>query len=214
MKWLLMVFYYKLLMRPFLGIFVGVKLVNSENLRQSAPVIIVSNHNSHLDTMSLMAALPVNQLLRTHPVAAADYFGGSWLKRFISRWVLNAILIKRTREAGDLSPTDQLIQFIDKGHSLILFPEGSRGEPEEIQAFQKGIGAILHRRSQVPYIPVFMSGMGRILPKGETLLVPFDAYVVVGKPRNVQHEGVLEIVHEVKQAVLAQRDQYQHINKL
>jgi 1-acyl-sn-glycerol-3-phosphate acyltransferase len=214
MKWLLMVFYYKLLMRPFLGIFVGVKLVNSENLRQSAPVIIVSNHNSHLDTMSLMAALPVNQLLRTHPVAAADYFGGSWLKRFISRWVLNAILIKRTREAGDLSPTDQLIQFIDKGHSLILFPEGSRGEPEEIQAFQKGIGAILHRRSKVPYIPVFMSGMGRILPKGETLLVPFDAYVVVGKPRNVQHEGVLEIVHEVKQAVLAQRDQYQHINKL
>lgn len=214
MKWLLMVFYYKLLMRPFLGIFVGVKLVNSENLRQSGPVIIVSNHNSHLDTMSLMAALPVNQLLRTHPVAAADYFGGSWLKRFISRWVLNAILIKRTREAGDLSPTDQLIQFIDKGHSLILFPEGSRGEPEEIQAFQKGIGAILHRRPQVPYIPVFMSGMGRILPKGETLLVPFDAYVVVGKPRNVQHEGVLEIVHEVKQAVLAQRDQYQHINKL
>lgn len=214
MKWLLMVFYFKLLMRPFLGIFVGVKLVNSENLRLSAPVIIVSNHNSHLDTMSLMAALPVNQLLRTHPVAAADYFGGSWLKRFISRWVLNAILIKRTREAGDLSPTDQLIQFIDKGHSLILFPEGSRGESEEIQDFQKGIGAILHRRPQVPYIPVFMSGMGRILPKGETLLVPFDAYVVVGKPRNVQHEGVLEIVHEVKQAVLAQRDQYQHINKL
>jgi 1-acyl-sn-glycerol-3-phosphate acyltransferase len=164
--------------------------------------------------MSLMAALPFNQLLRTHPVAAADYFGGSCLKRFISRWVLNAILIKRTREAGDLSPTDQLIQFIDKGHSLILFPEGSRGEPEEIQDFQKGIGAILHRRAQVPYIPVFMSGMGRILPKGETLLVPFDAYVVVGNSRNVQHEGVLEIVHEVKQAILAQREQYQHINKL
>jgi 1-acyl-sn-glycerol-3-phosphate acyltransferase len=191
MKWLLVVFYYKLLMRPFLGIFVGVKLVNSENLRQSGPVIIVSNHNSHLDTMSLMAALPFNQLLRTHPVAAADYFGGSWFKRFISRWVLNAILIKRTREAGDLSPTDQLIQFIDKGHSLILFPEGSRGEPEEIQDFQKGIGAM-----------------------GETLLVPFDAYVVVGNSRHIQHEGVLEIVHEVKQAILAQRDQYQHINKL
>jgi hypothetical protein len=59
-----------------------------------------------------------------------------------------------------------------------------------------------------------MSGMGRILPKGETLLVPFDAYVVVGNSRNVQHEGVLEIVHEVKQAILAQREQYQHINKL
>lgn len=213
MKWLLTICYYRLIMRPFLSILVGVKLVNSENLCQSGPVIIVSNHNSHLDTMSLMAALPFRQLLRTHPVAAADYFGNNSFKRFISRWVLNAILIKRTRESGDLSPTDQLVSFLDKGHSLILFPEGSRGEPEEIQAFQKGIGAILSRRPHVPYIPVFMSGMGRILPKGEKLLVPFDAYVVVGNPCFVQQDGVLEIVDEVKQAILVQRDRYNQINK-
>jgi hypothetical protein len=59
-----------------------------------------------------------------------------------------------------------------------------------------------------------MSGMGRILPKGEKLLVPFDAYVVVGNSRIVQREGVLEIVDEVKQAILVQRDQYNQLNKL
>lgn len=213
MKWISMMIYYKLLMRPFLSILVGVKVVNSDFLRQPGPLIIVSNHNSHLDTMSLMAALPFRQLLRTHPVAAADYFGNNSFKRFISRWVLNAILIKRTRESGDLSPTDQLVSILDKGHSLILFPEGSRGEPEEIQAFQKGIGAILSRRPHVPYIPVFMSGMGRILPKGEKLLVPFDAYVMIGMPQKVSSEGVLDIVDEVKQAVLIQRDQFNQLNK-
>jgi 1-acyl-sn-glycerol-3-phosphate acyltransferase len=211
MRWLLVIFYYKVLMRPFLSIFVGVKLVNSENLIHSGPVIVVSNHNSHLDTMSLMAAMPFKQLLRTHPVAAADYFGGSWFKRFLSKWVLNAILIKRVREAGEMSPTEQMISYLDKGHSLILFPEGSRGAPEQIQEFQKGIGAILKRRPSIPYLPVFMTGMGRILPKGEKLLVPFDAYVVVGIPCIVRAREVDSIVEEVKQAVLVQRDQFDHL---
>lgn len=210
MRWLLVIFYYKVLMRPFLSIFVGVKLVNSENLIHSGPMIVVSNHNSHLDTMSLMAAMPFKQLLRTHPVAAADYFGGSWFKRFLSKWVLNAILIKRAREAGEMSPTEQMISYLDKGHSLILFPEGSRGAPEQIQEFQKGIGAILKRRPSIPYLPVFMTGMGRILPKGEKLLVPFDAYVVVGIPCIVSAREVDPIVEEVKQAVLVQRDQFDH----
>ncbi len=208
-----MVFYYKLLMRPFLSILVGVKLVNSENLRQSGPVIIVSNHNSHLDTMSLMAALPIKQLIRTHPVAADDYFGNSPFKRFLSRWVINALLIKRNRADGDPSPTDIMINSLDKGHSLILFPEGSRGEPEKLQAFQKGVGAILKRRPNIPYIPIFMRGMGRVLPKGEKLLVPFDSFVSIGPKSFTNQSEVTLIVKEVEEAVRKQSDVLLHLFK-
>lgn len=211
MRWILMVIYYKAIMKPFLSILVGVKVVNAIELKQKGPMILVSNHNSHLDTMALMSALPIKQLVRTHPVAAADYFGGNGLKRFFSRWVVNALLIPRKRAEGDPSPTDLMVKFLDKGHSLILFPEGSRGEPEKFQAFQKGIGAILKRRPHIPYIPVFMSGMGRVLPKGETLLVPFDAYVMIGKPCIAKNTDVLEIVEEVKRAIL---DQQNHFNQL
>jgi hypothetical protein len=56
-----------------------------------------------------------------------------------------------------------------------------------------------------------MTGMGRILPKGEKLLVPFDAYVVVGIPCIVRAREVDSIVEEVKQAVLVQRDQFDHL---
>ena len=90
MKWMLMIFYYKVIMRPFLSLFVGVKWINTSRLSHPMPFLLVSNHNSHLDTMSLMAALPIKQLIRTHPVAAADYFGNSPFKRFLSRWVINA----------------------------------------------------------------------------------------------------------------------------
>lgn len=206
MKWLAMIVFYKLIMRPFLRIVVGVKWFNQENLSIKAPFILVANHNSHLDTMALMAALPIRTLIKAHPVAAQDYFGGNQLKRFLSRWIINAILINRERKEGDPSPTDRLITFLDKGHSLILFPEGSRGEPEQMQDFQKGIGAILKRRPTVPYIPVFMSGMGRVLPKGERIIVPFDSYVWIGQECRVKHEEVPEIVEEVKRAILAQKE--------
>jgi 1-acyl-sn-glycerol-3-phosphate acyltransferase len=213
MKWILMIVYYKVIMRPFLSIFVGVKWINASRLSHPMPFLLVSNHNSHLDTMSLMAALPIKQLIRTHPVAAADYFGNSPFKRFLSRWVINALLIKRNRAAGDPSPTDLMISLLDKGHSLILFPEGSRGEPEKLQAFQKGIGAILKRRPTIPYIPVFMSGMGRVLPKGEKLLVPFDSYVGIGEASFARSEEVEQIVAEVEASVLQQREILLNMNK-
>ncbi|MFM7594845.1 MAG: lysophospholipid acyltransferase family protein [Flavobacteriales bacterium] len=206
MKWLLIIFFYKVIMQLFLRIYVGVKWINTQNLQVPSPYIIVSNHNSHLDTMSVMAALPINQLIKTHPVAAADYFGKNMVTRFLSRYVLNAILIKRQRTEGDPSPTDIMLGFLERGHSLLLFPEGSRGEPEKIQSFQKGIGALLFRRANTPYIPIFMKGMGRVLPKGEKLLVPFDSYVSIGSVSYTKETEVTLIVKEVEEAVRKQGD--------
>ncbi len=207
MRWLSLIIFYKGIMRPFLSLFVGVKWINAEGLKQSTPCIFVANHNSHLDTMALMAALPIRQLVRTHPVAAEDYFGNSKFKRLMSKWVINALLIKRDRRPDEPSPTDYMLSFIDRGHSVILFPEGSRGEPEKLQSFQKGIGVLLHRRPKVPFIPVFLSGLGRVLPKGETLMVPFDSYVIIGEACLTSFQDVPEIVDEVQKAVLSQRDQ-------
>jgi 1-acyl-sn-glycerol-3-phosphate acyltransferase len=192
---------YKGIMRFFLSLIVGVKWINIHHLKAKGPYILVSNHNSHLDTMALLSALPAMQIRTTHPVAAMDYFGKSRIKKNLTRFLTNAILIQRTRTEGSQSPTERLLTFLDKNHSIILFPEGSRGEPEQLQRFQKGIGALLYRRPEIPYIPIYMSGMGRVLPKGEKILIPFESYVMVGEPRKVKAQGVEEIVAEVTAAV-------------
>lgn len=210
MRWLLIILFYKVFVQLFLRI-IGVKWIGIKNFHVPSPYIIVSNHNSHLDTMSIMAALPIKQLIKTHPVAAADYFGKTSFTRFLSRYVLNAILINRNRKEGDPSPMEIMIRFLDMGHGLVLFPEGSRGEPEELQVFQKGIGALLSRRPEIPYIPIFMKGMGRVLPKGEKLLVPFDSYLAIGpKCYTKQHEVTL-IVKEVEESVRLQREVLLHL---
>jgi 1-acyl-sn-glycerol-3-phosphate acyltransferase len=84
MRKLLLGFTYLIVMRLFLRVIVGVKLIRKEALKNQKQFIIVSNHNSHIDTMALMSSLSFNQLPNTHPVAAGDYFGGSPIKAFFS----------------------------------------------------------------------------------------------------------------------------------
>lgn len=189
-------------MRGFLRIIVGVKYHNKAALKKNKQFIIVSNHNSHIDSMALMSALSSSQIVNTHPVAAGDYFGQSPARAFFTRVFTNAILIPRTVIKDGQNPIRMMSAELSKGSSLILFPEGSRGEPEKMQEFKKGVGLILKMHPEIPYIPVFMKGMGKVLPKGEMLLVPFDSYVCFGEPTFCRSTSVDEIVDEIEKTIL------------
>src|SRR4051812_15712005 len=91
---------YTVFVRNFLRLIVGVKYYNAQVLTKSPQYIIVSNHNSHLDTMALLAALEYKRISRTHPVAAGDYFGKSRRRAFLTRYFVNAVLIPRKLKRG------------------------------------------------------------------------------------------------------------------
>lgn len=71
---------------------------------------------------------------------------------------------------------------LDNNEILIIFPEGSRGYPEKLSKFKKGVFYLLKDRQNIPIFPVAMQGLGKSLPKGEMLLVPFNCDVVIGNP--------------------------------
>jgi 1-acyl-sn-glycerol-3-phosphate acyltransferase len=195
-------------MRFFLKLIVGVKYINKRVLKEQKQFILVGNHNSHLDAMALMASLNWKQLPDTHPIAAADYFGGTGIKARISKFLINAILIKRSKDEAGEKPLDQMSKALSEGKSLILFPEGSRGEPEKMQGFHKGIGVLLTLHPHIPYIPVYISGLGKVLPKGERLLVPFDAYVTFGEASWLKSKEVESIVQEVHSEIIQLKDNF------
>jgi 1-acyl-sn-glycerol-3-phosphate acyltransferase len=69
------------------------------------------------------------------------------------------------------------------GNSLILFPEGTRGIGEEVTRFHSGIAHLVERCPDIPILPAYLVNMGRSLPKGEWIPVPFFCEVRIGQPQ-------------------------------
>ena len=188
MNQLLRIAFFALIVRPVMMIVLGTNVRRSELLPTSGPAIIVANHNSHLDVFALMNVLGLKRLPIVRPVAAADYFMTRRLRRWFATRMVGIIPIDRSkirREKGK-HPLDPISEVLQDDGIVLLFPEGTRGEPEKMDEFQSGVAHIARRHPDIPITPVFMHGLGKALPKGEALLVPFFCDMFVGKPLDSQ----------------------------
>ncbi len=208
MQKILLQFLYSVVIRNFLKVFVGVRMADARFLLKEKQFIIVANHNSHLDTLTLLASLPRKIILQVKPVAAQDHFGKTRFKEKLTRYFINALLIQRKRDKENIKndPIYKMVDALDKGFSLIIFPEGTRGEPEVQQPIKPGIGYVLSQRPGVKYVPAFMKGMGKAMPKNDSLIVPYNSSLVYGDPAAVQSNDVMAIVKEVENALNQLRD--------
>lgn len=199
---------YNLVLKTFLKIIVGVRFDSAKFLLAEKQFVIVANHNSHLDTMTLLASLPGKLIHTVKPVAAADHFGKTAIKAKLTRFFVNALLIqrKRDRENPENDPIHQMISAIDEGYSLIIFPEGTRGEPEVQQPLKPGVAYLLKERPMVKYVPAYLKGMGKAMPKDDSLIVPYNSSLTYGRPSLVKSEDVGEILKQIENDLNALKD--------
>ena len=172
--------WFALFVRPVLMVILGVNIRNRVRLPQDGPAIIVANHNSHLDTMALISMMPLSRLPKLTPVAAVDYFGEGAFGWF-AKHIIGILPIDRSGKTPRANLLDGCFDALDEGKILILFPEGTRGEPEQLAEFKKGVAHLAKARPDVPVTPVFMHGLGKALPRGTYILVPFNCDVFVGE---------------------------------
>ena len=145
---------YKGIFRWFLKLIVGVQFPDTRFLRKEGQFIILANHNSHLDLLVLLTLLPLSRIPQVRPVAAADYFFRNHVLRFIAVWFLGLIPVVRgktpRRDRSDPVTTNETLgesvdplagcrQALAKGEIIILFPEGTRGEPEVLSRLKPGL---------------------------------------------------------------------------
>jgi len=175
--------------------------------------VYFANHTSHLDFVVLWSVLPRKLRSMTRPVAAKDYWN-SGLRKRIAVNAFHAVLVERggknvegDRATAARNTLGQLFQALEEGNSLIVFPEGTRGNGLEVGPFKSGIYHLWAKRPDVQFVPVHLSNLNRILPKGEFLPVPVISRVVFGPGLKLEEEETKEsFLQKAHAAVCALRE--------
>ncbi len=144
--------------------------------------VYFGNHASHGDFVMIWSALPPSLRRQVRPVAAADYWRGDALRRYLINAVFNGVLIEREREKRIQDPIQTLCEAVDGGSSLILFPEGTRNPGEGLLPFKSGIYHLARQRPELEFVPVWLDNLARVMPKGAWLPLPLLCTASFGAP--------------------------------
>jgi hypothetical protein len=171
-----------LLLRAWMRFYHRLRVEGWENLPGTGSFVLVCNHTSHLDTLSMLCSVPLKRLHQTFPAAAADYFFSSQPRSAVSAILINALPFDRKfKGAESLTVCSELLS--NDGNVLIIFPEGTRTTTGELGRFRSGIG-----------------------PKGKMIPRPFSLRLRIGAPRSYGHlektsESVRQICQELQESV-------------
>ena len=201
MKKIILIIIYSFFWKNFLKFFIGLKYVNEKTLKNKKQFILIANHNSHMDTMAIMSAIPSRYIHKVHPIAARDFFGGSLFKKILMRYLVNATLIQRDRDDPNNDPIDSMDKMLKKSRSLILFPEGSRGVPGVMAKFKKGLGYLIQRNPEINVIPVYLDNVYKTLPRGKNLILPYNCSIKFGDPIKFKSMEMDEILLSSEKAM-------------
>jgi 1-acyl-sn-glycerol-3-phosphate acyltransferase len=130
------------------------------------PVIFVANHSSHLDTPTILRAMPRKWRRRTAVAAAADYFYDSrWKARGVAL-LFNTVPIGRKGGGLGEGATDHVDRLIEDGWNLVMFPEGTRSRDGEVGRVRSG-AAVIAANHDIDIVPIYVSGTHQAMPPGQ-----------------------------------------------
>jgi long-chain acyl-CoA synthetase len=170
----------RILQDPLLALLCPTKVKGLENLEDlSGPVLFLANHTSHLDTPVVLKVLSRRYGSRLSVAAAADYWFANPLLGNLTALLLNAFPMARQ---GNARPCmEHIVDLVDRGWSVLIFPEGTRSPSGELQPFKPGVG-LLAVELGIPVVPIQLCGLHTVLPKGSRVPRREPVEVTIGAP--------------------------------
>ena len=154
--------------------------------------IYFANHSSHGDFVLLWASLPPALRKLTRPVAGADYWQSSPLRRYIINRVFNGVLVDRQRKTPDANPLQPMLEALENGDSLIIFPEGTRNLEDGLLPFKSGLYHLAKSYPHAELVPVWIANLNRVMPKGRVLPLPLLCTTSFGTPLHLGSDELKE----------------------
>jgi long-chain acyl-CoA synthetase len=212
--WLRLASHY-LLARPAVFLLGWPRITGLENLREvRGPLLVISNHIDDVDVGFIQTALPAR--IR-HKLATAT--GGEALESLRSpdrdrpffhriydrlQWTLGVALLNLfplPRQAGFRKSFAYAGEAVDRGYSVLVFPEGRHTEDGKLRPFRTGVG-LLANNLRIPILPMRIDGLFEIKKAGKKFAAPGKIQVRVGKPVQFAPEtDPEEIARALQQAV-------------
>lgn len=149
---------------------------HARHVPHTGPILIAANHQSHLDPPAIGIACAHRPL---HFLARSGLFTGRLFGWLIA--ALNSIPIKE--DASDVAAIRAVIQRLEAGAAVLIFPEGSRSPDGELQEFKRGV-ALLMKRAGCPVVPAAVEGAFEAFPRHRSFPRLFGCRIAVmfGKP--------------------------------
>lgn len=193
-------------LRTYFNLYHRLRIEGREHLPRQTPFVIISNHSSHLDALTLAAALPLVTRVHAYPVAAGDVFFETIASSVLTAAFINALPLWRKKVTAHA--LDELRERLARGHSgYIMFPEGARSRDGELLPFKAGLG-MLTAGTSVPVIPCYISGAFEACPANSRIPRPRKIGVRVGpalvfKEQSSDRDGWTAIAEAARAAVQA-----------
>jgi len=211
--WIRLAVHYVLL-RPAVFLLGWPRVEGRQNLRGvRGPVLVICNHIGDVDPGFLLTALSSG--LR-HKLAIAT--GGEALeilrtppttRRFIGKvydrlkWALGVSLLNLfplPREAGFRESFAYAGESVDRGYSLLVFPEGRHTPDGKMLPFRAGIG-LLANNLRIPIVPMRIDGLFQVKQAGKKFARPGQIKVKIGAPINFAEQDPMQIAKELHKIV-------------
>lgn len=146
-----------------------------ENVPKTGGVLFVANHQSNFDIPILIGHIPRDKgFIAKLELLKVPTF---------SRWMkyIGCIFIDRKDPRQSLSAINEAAEQLKAGHSIVIFPEGTRSADGTIGPFKAG-GLRLAIKAAVPIVPVTISGSKNIMPKGTSIIRSAKVNVIISPP--------------------------------
>ena len=193
-KWIRVLAHY-LLMRPAIVLLGWPRILGRENLQGiKGPLLVVSNHLGDVDPGFVLTALPARFRHRLAIATGGETLealrspspGRNWLLRIydLVQWVLGVSLLNLfplPREAGFRRSFAYAGEAVDRGYSILVFPEGRHTTDGKLCPFRGGIG-LLAENLGIPVLPMRIDGLFEYKKAGKKFAPPWKISVRIGSP--------------------------------
>lgn len=154
------------LLGPAMDCYTRRRIVGRERFDDlEAPVVFVANHSSHMDTPTILRAMPSKWRQRTAVAAAADYFYKTRLVAHAISLLLNTIPMQRRGGGLDAGSTSHVDRLMDQRWNLLIFAEGTRSRDGRVGRLRSG-AAVFAAKHDLAIVPVYVSGTHASMPPG------------------------------------------------